>query len=521
MVEPTAVDEIPKIREELQQSFLAGKMRPISYRREQIAKLAHMVSDHQEEFTQAMNADLGRSATEADFLDIQPTLREISEAYHSVEKWSKPDRVPFSLNWFVMSPSIRKDPKGMVLIISPFNFPMLLILGPLAGALAAGCTVVIKPSELSPAISGLIAKYIPQYLDRDVCRVVMGAVPETTKLLELPWDHILYTGSGKVAKVVLSSAAKHLTSVTTELGGKNPVVIDPKSDLKLAARRIMWGKFANCGQTCAAPDYLLVPQEIEEVFTKELLDVHSTFYPEGPRKSDSYPRMATKQHALRMKKLIEETNGKIIIGGETEVEDRFIAPTIVKNIHPNDILMEDEIFGPILPIVTVKNVDEAIQIINKREHALTVYVFSQDATFRNKVFDNTRSGAAIANEMVIYHATDGLPFGGVGASGSGGATTGKYNFDIFTHSRATLVGRGFVDTLVLSGRYPPHTPEKTKALRAAARYSLPPRPRSLFASGNASGSRWGLWFVLALVAAAASAAARLTNFRSLLLGAAK
>ncbi|THH26924.1 hypothetical protein EUX98_g7260 [Antrodiella citrinella] len=528
-MQPTLLDDIPKLREELLQGFMSGKMRPIPYRKEQIAKLAYMVQDNIDDFRAALASDLGRNELEADFLDIQPTLNEILLAHKNVEKWNTPDKVPFSVNWFAMSPSIRKDPKGVVLIISPFNFPMLLILGPLAGAFAAGCTVVLKSSELSPKVSGVIAKLIPQYFDPDVCRVVIGSIAESTKLLELPWDHILYTGSGRVARVILTAAAKTLTSVTTEASaismyltsqmtvyaGKNPVVLDPKMDLKLAARRILWGKFTNCGQICASPDYLLLPQEIHEEFIKELLDVYAEFYPEGAKNSDSYARMATQSHAERMQRLISQTKGKIIIGGDTDVENRFVSPTIVTNVLNDDVLMEDELFGPILPILTVKNEDEAIQ-----DHALTIYVFSEDAAFRSKVYDNTRSGAAIANDVVIYHSTTGLPFGGIGPSGSGGATTGKFNYDIFTHLRASLVGRALVDKILLKNRYPPHTAAKAKALAFAMNQKFPPRPKSLRALSNgvvklAKTNRWRLWFAVAMLAAVASAAARLTNLRSL------
>ncbi|KAH8101207.1 NAD-aldehyde dehydrogenase [Cristinia sonorae] len=520
----TALEDIPKMREVLKHGFLSGKLRPVSARKEQILRLAYMIEDHADEFRHALALDLGRGPLEADFLDLQPTLHEVMEAYDHVEKWSKPEKPSFTLNWFAMSPVIRKEPKGTVLIISPFNFPMLLVLGPLAGALAAGCTALIKPSEQSPAVSELIAKLIPQYLDKDVCQVVLGGVPETTEVLELQWDHILYTGNGRVAKIILTAAAKHLTPVTTELGGKNPVVLDPKSDLKLAARRIAWGKFTNCGQICASPDYLLLPQAIEEEFTKELLDVLASFYPETPRKSSSYSRIITKQHTARIQRLITETKGKIIVGGESDVEERYIAPTIVKDVQPDDSLMEGEIFGPVLPIVSVKDVDEAINFINERDHPLVIYVFSQDEAFKAKVFDNTRSGAAISNETVIYHATTGLPFGGIGPSGSG-ATTGKYNFDMFTHSRASLNGRGWID-LILGGRYPPHTPAKSKKLALTMQRKLPSRPQALVAAGlgaatESTSNRWGLWLALAVVAAVVSGSMQLTSVRSWLAGMAK
>ncbi|TCD61558.1 hypothetical protein EIP91_008249 [Steccherinum ochraceum] len=500
------------LRDELRRGFASGKTKPIAYRKEQLARLAYMVQENRDAFHEAMTSDLGRGTLENDFMDFQPALGEITDAYNNVEKWSKPQKPAFNINWFAMNPEIRKEPKGTVLIISPFNFPMVLILGPLAGALAAGCTALIKPSEQAPATAAVYARLVPQYLDPDACRVVLGAVPETTKLLELQWDQILYTGSARVAKIVLAAAAKHLTPVVTELGGKNPVIVDPKMDLTLAARRIAWGKFSNSGQICVSPDYVIVTEEIKEKFIKELLAVYATFYPDGPRHSDSFSRMATKNHAARMQRLLAETKGKIVIGGETEVEERYVAPTIVKDVEWDDALMEDELFAPVMPIVVVKDVDEAIARVNSREHALALYIFSNDASYRKKVLDNTQSGTVVVNDVVIQYAAYDMPFGGVGGSGTG-ASTGRYGYEAFTHFRTTVVGKGWLDSIILKNRFPPYTDAKLKALGLMTSVRLPPKPKSLLAKGTKTNG-WGtflsrlglsrlttlLWYLLPVLA---------------------
>ncbi|THH00936.1 hypothetical protein EW026_g1673 [Hermanssonia centrifuga] len=488
----TPVEDIPKIHEDLRKGFRSGKTKSIAYRKEQLAGLAYMIKDNTERFQDALKADLGRPPIESDLLDISAALSEAKDAYDNVEKWAKPEKARWDFNWFAMKPTIRKEPKGVVMIIAPFNFPMLLMLGHLASAIAAGNAVLMKPSELCQATNQLIADLVPQYLDSDLYRVVNGDVPVTTKLLELRWDHILYTGGGRVAKIVCAAAAKHLTPVTTELGGKSPVIIDPKCDMKLAARRIFWGKIANAGQVCVAPDYVLIPRDAQDHFIQEVQDIYKTFYPTDPATSDSYSRIISEGHTARIKRYIDETKGEIIIGGEVDVGKKYIAPTVVKNVPFDDSLMDEEIFGPVLPIVPVKDLDEAIEVVNSRDHALSLYVFTQDPAFKAKVFDNTQSGSAVANEVVIHVGATGLPFGGIGPSGSG-YHTGKYGFDVFTHHRGTLDNPGWVDTLILKGRYPPYTPEKIRNLRKAFNVSMPPRP------GTKAGKRWGLWLVFALL----------------------
>ncbi|OCH89619.1 NAD-aldehyde dehydrogenase [Obba rivulosa] len=475
----TPVEDISKIQEELRAGFRSGKTKNVAFRKEQLLQLAYLIQDNQQRFRDSLHADLGRPPTETDLFEIFVTLNEVRCAYDKVAKWAKQESAPFSFNWFAMSPAIRKEPKGVVLVISPFNYPIFLLLTPLVGAIAAGCAAVLKPSEQAPATAALLTELLPRYLDPTLYRIVNGGVPETTRLLELPWDHIMYTGNGRVARIVAAAAAKHLTPVSTELGGKSPVVIDPKCDLKTAAKRIFWGKVANAGQICLAPDYVLVPRTFQDKFIEALKEVHDSFFPSGPRVSDSFSRIISEQHTQRIKKLIDETQGKIVLGGEVDVAQKYIAPTIVRDVPENDSLMSEELFGPVLPIIPVEDLDDAIRIINNHDHPLALYVFSQDSKFKAKVFDNTQSGSAIANEVVIHAGADGLPVGGVGPSGTG-YYSGKYGFDMFTHFRATMDSPGWLDW-VLGGRYPPYTADSLNVMRKMLLPSFPARPKN---SGN-------------------------------------
>ncbi|KAI0779139.1 aldehyde dehydrogenase [Irpex lacteus] len=495
MVTYTPLEDIPTIFNDLRSTFRTGKTKPIAYRKQQLAQLAWMLRDHQKRWGDALKADLGRPSLEADFLEINPGIAEARDAYDNVEKWAKTENARWSSTWFAMKPQIRKEPKGVVLIITPFNFPIHLTVTHVASAIAAGNSVVIKPSELCPTVCELYAELVPKYLDPETVRVVNGDVPVVSKLLEFPWDHIVYVGSGRVAKIVAAAAAKHLTPVTTELGGKSPVFIDPNTDFELAARRILWGKIANAGQVCVAPDYVLIPHEAQDRFVEELKKVYATFFPEGdPSKSDSFSRIITEAHAARIKKYVDETKGTVVFGGEADVQKKYVAPTLVKDVTLDDSLMQEEIFGPVLPIVPVKDVDEAIGIVNAKEHALCLYVFSNDPKFKAKVFDNTQSGGAIANECIIHVGAIGLPFGGIGPSGSG-YLSGKYGFDILTHHRCTLDNPGWVDTILMKGRYPPYTEKSTGFLRKVTNVAMPPR------LGKAASKRWGLWLILTLLGA--------------------
>ncbi|PFH47014.1 hypothetical protein AMATHDRAFT_153157 [Amanita thiersii Skay4041] len=503
----TPIDDIEKIHSALRAGHNSGKLRSLEYRRYQLLQLAYLVQDNAKRFEEALSKDLGRPALESYFLEINASVSEVKTSYSNVYKWAKPEKPSFSLNFTFMRPVIYKEAKGVVLIISPFNYPLWLAVGPLAGALAAGNSVMLKPSESSAAVSALLAELVPKYLDSDLVRVVNGAVPETTKLLSLPWDHILYTGPGRVGKIVASAAAKFLTPVSLELGGKSPVIVDPNCDLQTAARRILWGKCVNAGQTCVAPDYILVPRSFQDQFVDALVEQYNSFFPNAtpPTPADQFSKMITPQAFKRVKNLLDATKGSVVIGGETDEDKRFIAPTIVRDVSGEDSLMSEEIFGPILPILPVENLDEAIAFVNAHDHPLALYVFSRDQQFKQRVFQNTKSGAAVANEVVIHPGADGLPFGGVGPSGYG-AHTGKYSFDMFTHLRSSLDSPSWIDYL-LSFRFPPYNAKKLKSTNQFA-VSLPSRPTGpppIIKSGITATSKWwGKWFILAIAFAVAA-----------------
>ncbi|KAI0064306.1 NAD-aldehyde dehydrogenase [Artomyces pyxidatus] len=471
----TPIEEIPVIRDNLRRAFKTGKSKSIAYRKQQLRALRDLITENIPRIREALAADLHRPAFDADFLEINPLLTEVKLAYDRVAKWAKPEKPAWSFNWFAMKPTIRKEPKGVVLVMSPFNYPLLLTFSPLAGAIAAGNASVMKPSELAPACSALFAELVPKYLDTEMYSIVNGAIPETTKILELQWDHIFFTGGARVARIVLAAAAKHLTPVTTELGGKSPAFIDPKCDLKITTKRLLWGKVVNAGQTCMAPDYVLVPKDFVDTFVNACVDTLKEFFPDGAEKSDSFARIVTPSHFARVKGLLDGTQGKIVFGGSTDADARFIEPTLVVGVKSDDSLIE--LFGPILPIIAVDSLDEAIEVVNSQDHPLALYIFSKDSAYKAKVLDNTQSGTVAANETMIHYGAEGLPFGGTGPSGSGYAT-GKYTFDAFTHLRCTIDNPGWVD-LILGGRYPPYTVrlEPEKKLRNLSRL-FPAIPRN-------------------------------------------
>ncbi|KAG2030518.1 NAD-dependent aldehyde dehydrogenase [Suillus americanus] len=439
--------EINEIYSTLNKTFRSGKTKPIAFRKVQILQLAYFLQDNLERFKEALAIDLGRPPLEASFLELDSTISDC-KTYDRVDKWAQTKKAPFNIKFAAFRPVIRKEPKGIVLSISPSAHLTTLFhcFPPKIGAIAAGNCVVLKPSGLCPAISGLIAELIPKYLDNDVIRVVLGAVPETSKLMEYQWGHILYTGSGRVAKIIGVAAAKTLSPISLELGGKSPVVIDAKCDFKIAARRILWSKCANAGQTCIAPDYVLIPRSSEDTFVKALKDAHDEFYPSGATTTPDLSRIISLMHFHCLMNLLDNTSGTIAFGGQTDESQKFIAPTVVKGIKDGDSLMSDELTFYLLVNIRLNSVSD---------HPLALYCFSPNAAFKNKVFDNTQSGSAVANDVMVHCATDGLPFGGVGPSGSGYHTQG-FAFDMFTHLCASLGSPGWIDP-ILGARFLPYT----------------------------------------------------------------
>ncbi|KAG8981476.1 hypothetical protein FRB90_007225 [Tulasnella sp. 427] len=346
----------------------------------------------------------------------------------------------------------------------------------MAGAIAAGCACVVKMSESTPSVSGLVAELFPKYMDQDLFQIVNGGIPETSKLLELQWDHIVFTGSTTVGKVVAAAAAKHLTPVTLELGGSNPVFFDPNYDMDVAARRLLWGRFMNVGQVCLSPNHVFVPASAQDRFIEALSRAYDAFYPEGAAKSDSLSRVVTTAAFDRLKGLLDRTQGTVVKGGlaEADREGRFIPPTIVRDVKEGDALLEGEIFGPILPIVPVKDLQEGIDYTNARPHPLAAYLFTNDANLKRHVMENTQSGAIDCNDVCVHMAVPGLPFGGVGNSGYG-AHTGKFSFDTFTHHRSAVDSPAWVDRF-FSFRFPPYNEKKLQQSQMIAPKIPAPRP---------------------------------------------
>jgi len=348
-------------------------------------------------------------------------------------------------------------------VIGPWNYPITLLVHPLIGAIAAGNACVLKPSEIAPETSKAFAKLIPKYLDTSAIAVVEGGVPETTQLLKQKFDLIFYTGNGTVGKIIMKAASEYLTPVVLELGGKSPCIVESDANLEVTAKRILWGKFLNCGQTCIAPDYVLVNKEVETKFIDTLTKNLKAFYGDNPQKSPDYSRMINERHCARVAKLIEDgkSKGQIIAGGIVDVKEKYIAPTILKNVSKDNPLMDDEIFGPVLPILSVNNMDEAINYINSRPKPLALYLFTPNKDKQSQVIQRTTSGGVCINDCLMHNANTELPFGGVGESGIG-AYHGKWSFDCFSHHRGVL-SRGYaMDNAI---RYPPYSDAKLNKLK--------------------------------------------------------
>jgi aldehyde dehydrogenase (NAD+) len=352
-----------------------------------------------------------------------------------------------------------REPLGVVLVIAPWNYPVHLALLPVIGAIAAGNCVVVKPSEVSAHTSATLARLVPEYLDPDCIAVVEGGVRETTALLERRFDHIFYTGNGNVGRVVMGAAAKHLTPVTLELGGKSPVIVADDADLDVAARRIAWGKFLNAGQTCVAPDYALVARSVKDELIDELARSVTEFYGTDPKGSPDYARIVNDRHFHRLDALLGD--GAHAVGGDTDPEQRYIAPTVLDHVAVDAPVMEDEIFGPLLPVLPVDDVDEAIGFVNERPHPLALYLFSRSNAVRDRVVASTTSGGVGVNATVLQTAVPPLPFGGVGASGTG-AYHGRAGFETFSHRKAVLAKSTRVDPRLA---YPPYSRRKERWLR--------------------------------------------------------
>jgi len=392
--------------------------------------------------------------------EILLSIKEANFLLNNLDSLAAPEPKRVPLLQFPGTGMIYKNPLGVVLIISPWNYPLSLVFMPLAGALAAGNTVLVKPSEVCENVSQTISELFPKYFDSTCVRLVHGAVAETTEVLKYKFDHIFYTGNGAVARVIMRAAAEYLTPVTLELGGKSPCIIDRDVNLKHAAPRICFGKYNNAGQTCVAPDYVLIHKDIQDQFINEMISCIKEFYGENPRTHNDFGKIINSRHATRLSGLLKEQENNIVHGGKMDVDGAYIEPTIVKNPSLSSKLMTEEIFGPILPVVAIESIDEAISFINGRAKPLALYIFANDQKNINKVLTLTTSGGACVNETTFHVLCPELPFGGVGSSGMG-CYHGNETFNTFVHRKGVLNKPLGGDPAI---RYPPFTQSKVKWL---------------------------------------------------------
>ncbi|KAI7880434.1 aldehyde dehydrogenase [Lichtheimia hyalospora FSU 10163] len=471
-LEYTPCDAIPSVVHELQHSFNVGLTRDLSFRKKQLQNLKRFCEEQKAAMQDAMYADLHKHKIESAVAEIALVHDECNYMLSNLDRLAKSTSTKkrFQMNRFDKT-YVRKEPKGVVTVIGAWNYPINLLLIPLVGAIAAGCCVVIKPSEVAVNTAIMLTKELPKYLDKRAYTIVNGGPAETTVLLEQKLGHIFYTGNGTVGKIIMTAAAKTLTPVTLELGGKSPAFVAPDADFELTARRLLWGKFYNAGQTCVAPDYVMVSKDQEERFITVLRKVVREFYTDDPQKSNSYGRIINTRQFDRLKALLETCDSKsVVTGGATDREDLYIAPTIVKDVTNDSPLMKDELFGPILPVLAVKDMEEAITIVNSRDHPLALYVFSNSSSIYNNILDKCNSGGVLVNDTLMHLAETSLPFGGVGGSGMGNYH-GEKSFDTFTHHRATMIKSTQFDSL-LATRYPPYTPDKEYMMNILV-YGLP------------------------------------------------
>uniref|UniRef100_A0A8C7N1F5 Aldehyde dehydrogenase n=1 Tax=Oncorhynchus kisutch TaxID=8019 RepID=A0A8C7N1F5_ONCKI len=439
--------------ERARRAFQTGMSKPLKFRVHQLKNLHRFITERRKDIADAVKKDLNKTEHSTELFETLGLEGEIDVAVERLAEWAAPRPVEKSLLTILDEVYIQPEPLGVVLIIGAWNYPWAVTLQPLVAAIAAGNAAVVKPSEVSSHSAKVMEELLPLYLDKELYPVVCGGVSETQELLRQRFDHIFYTGNSTVGKLVMEAAARHLTPVTLELGGKSPCYIDKDVDLRVACRRITWGKFVNCGQTCIAPDYILCEPSIQNRVVEEIRKCITEFYTDDPKTFEDYGRIINQRHFQRVMSLLEGST--VAIGGDSDQSQCYIAPTVLKDVTGGSKVMQEEIFGPLLPIVTVSGVDEAIQFINEREKPLALYVFSPD----NKVKTiETSSGALVANDCLVHFTVSALPFGGVGNSGMGRYHS-QHGFDQLSHLRACLIKKlNLEDANAM--RYPPHTAKK-------------------------------------------------------------
>lgn len=430
--------------------FLEGHTRSLAWRKTQLEAVKALFTDHHDELCDALWKDLRRNVNDADLMDVNYCAKEAAYALEHVESWMKPLHEPMPVVFEPGYIRVHRDPLGVALIIGAWNEPLMLLFGPLVAALAAGNTAVLKPSEVAAHCASAVARLVPKYFDPRIVAVVEGAVPETTALLAQQWDMIFFTGSPSVGKIVHQAAANNLTPCVLELGGKNPTIVHSSANLKVAARRIAYGRFANSGHICTAPDHVLVWPQVKDEFVQHMKDTIREFYGDDPKQSPDYGRVINRRNFDRLAALLG--SGTAVAGGQTDPDELYIAPTVLVDVAVDSPIMQEEVFGPILPVLEIESIDAVIQWIIDRPSPLGVYIFAEDDDVVNEILAFTRSGDAEVNDCAIHPLFPELPFGGVGNSGMG-KYHGRWGFEAFTNARGVLHHSTAIDPGV---RYPPY-----------------------------------------------------------------
>ena len=432
------------------QYFESGATRSHAFRMQQLRKLKDAIVAYQGEIQDALKADIGRPAFEA-YIEISTAIEDLKHTLKHLKGWMKPRRVGTSM-WAQPGRSrIESTPQGVTFLLGPYNYPFLLLIQPLIGSIAAGNTSVLKPSSLNPTVANVVEKIIKQCFSDEYVTVFKGSTEVTNALLEQRFDHIFFTGSPRVGRIVMAAAAKHLTRVTLELGGKSPTIVHKDANLKVAARRILAGKMLNVGQTCVAPDHVHVHEDIKDAFENVMVATLQEFYGDDPRQSPDLGRMINERHFDRVAGLIDQD--KVLVGGDSDRAQKYIAPTLLRDVSMDDAVMQEEIFGPILPLLTYRSIEELLANLKKLpEHPLALYLFTASEQVERQILDNTRFGGGCINNTVMHVANPNLPFGGVGESGMG-AYHGQNSFDVFSHQRSILKATTLFD---IKFRYAPY-----------------------------------------------------------------
>ena len=441
------------------QFFATGATLPIDFRIEQLKRLKSLLQTHESEIADALKKDLHKASMEAIFTEVLLVIKELDVVIKHLKKWMRPRKIPTPFFMWPGRSEIQFEPYGSVLIISPWNYPFMLIMSPLIGAISAGNCVILKPSEIAVHTENLITRLIATYFSPNYIAAVKGGPDEVNQLLKEQIDYIFFTGSPQIGKIIMEAAAKTLTPVTLELGGKSPCIVDETADLDFAARRIAWAKTLNAGQVCIAPDYLYVHAACKEALVKKLQQTLIQFFSDNPQKSENYCRIINKKHFDRLTKLMH--SGNILFGGQANEDELYIAPTLMDGITWSDPIMQEEIFGPILPILTYEKLDDVIHVIKSHPKPLALYLFTKNKEHEKQILNHLSFGGGCINDCIAQIANPHLPFGGVGNSGIG-RYHGQYSFETFSHCKSIYKKRILIETKL---EYPPYSNKKLGWIR--------------------------------------------------------